>query len=116
MEVPTQCIDSVLEIRKFLTEQLSGLDSSSELAANLRAMRAACRKFLNAVGDTRGDIVRYAFHQGHWASWVFLGALGEMRGVFGIHLAKIAAQHKLDVEDDLASTFPIPDDDQIGHM
>ena len=72
-------------------------------------MRAACRKFLNKVGDEGGDIVRNAFRQGHWASWVFLGALGKMRGIFGVHLTKIAAQHKLDIEDDLASILRIGD-------
>lgn len=38
-------------------------------------------------------------------------ALGELRGVLGIHLAIIAAHYELDVEDDLASIFPIPDTD-----
>jgi len=36
----------------------------------------------------------------------FLTALGELRGVLGIHLVTIAAQYELDVEDDLASIFP----------
>ena len=27
-----------------------------------------------------------------------IGALGEMRGVFGVHLARIAAQYGLDIE------------------
>ena len=112
-EIPAHCIHSVLEIRKFLTEQLGGLDSSSDLAANLKAMRAACRKFLNTVGDESGDIVKHGFRQGHWANWVFLGALGEMRGVFGIHLAKIAVQHKLDIEDDLASILPFADEENM---
>lgn len=36
----------------------------------------------------------------------FYSALGEMRGTFGVHLAKIAAEFKLDVEDRLAEILP----------
>lgn len=110
MEVPSHCVDSIVEIRQFLTEQLSGLDPSSELGASLRAMRTSCRKFLDTIGIEYIDVIRFAFHSGHWASWVFLGALGELRGVFGIHLAKIAAQYKIDIEEDLSAILPAVDD------
>jgi hypothetical protein len=46
MEVPDHCVRSVIEIRHCLTEELGKLEGSTELAASLRAMRAACRKFL----------------------------------------------------------------------
>ena len=63
--------------------------------------------------DTVGanpDIVSYGNHQGHWASWTFNGALCELRGVFGIHLAKIAVMYGLDIEEGLATILPIRDD------
>jgi len=110
LEVPSHCVHSVLDIRRFLTAELGKLDGGSELAASLRAMRAACRKFLervNADGDEH--TVLYANHQGHWASWTFYSALGELRGAFGIHLARIAAQFELDIEDSLASILPESD-------
>jgi hypothetical protein len=50
-------------------------------------------------------VTLYANHRGHWASWTFYRALGEVRGTFGgfgVHVAKIAAEFKLDVEDRLA--------------
>lgn len=50
----------------------------------------------------------YANHHGHWASWTFYSALGEMRGTFGVHLTKIAAEFKLDIEDRLAEILPAP--------
>jgi hypothetical protein len=109
METPDHCVKSILEIRQFLTNELASLDSSSELSSSLRAMRAACRKFLNIVGDERGEVIKYGGHSGHWASWVFNGAIGELRGVFGIHIARIAAHHGLDVEDELASILPYQD-------
>ena len=53
METPDYCVKSILEIRQYLTKELASLESSTELAASLRAMRAACRKFLNTVGDEK---------------------------------------------------------------
>jgi len=75
-------------------------------------MRAACRKFLERVGVDGREVALYANHRGHWASWTFYGALGEMRGTFGVHLARIAAQFKLDIEDNLASILPAKDEDE----
>jgi hypothetical protein len=110
MEVPDYCVRSIIEIRHFLTSELSGLDSDSELSKTLRAMRAACRKFLNTVQADDHRIVTFGGHHNHWASWEFNGALGELRGVFGIHIAQLATQHGLDVEDDLAFILPTRDD------
>jgi hypothetical protein len=52
------------------------------------------------------EVAHYARHRGHWASWTFYSALGEMRGIFGVHLARLIAQVKIDVEDKLASILP----------
>jgi hypothetical protein len=106
LEVPEHCVHSVLEIRHFLSGELGKLGAGSEFASNLRAMRAACRKFLERVGTDGREVVLYANHHGHWASWTFYSALGEMRGTFGVHLAKIAAEFRLDVEDRLAAILP----------
>jgi hypothetical protein len=106
MEVASHCVDSILEIRRFLSGELGKLETKSEFAASLRAMRAAWRKFLDRVGVDGRETVLYANHHGHWASWTFYSALGEMRGTFGVHVAKIAAEFKLDVEDRLAEILP----------
>ncbi len=53
----------------------------------------------------------YGHQHNHWASWVFNDALGQMRGVFGIYIAMIAAKYGLDVEGELASILPEPDED-----
>ena len=108
IEVPSQCVSSVLEVRRYLTSEIQQLPEG-ELCGSLRAMRAACRKFLENVDDEGGIVVRYGHHHGHWASWRFGGALGELRAVFGIQIAKMAAQNGLDVEDDLARILPAGD-------
>jgi len=74
-------------------------------------MRTACRKFLNTTHDKDRNITRHGGRLGHWASWVFNGALGELRGVFGVHIARIAAPHGLDVENELASILPAQDNE-----
>ena len=112
LEVPSHCVHSILDIRRFLSAELGKLDGGSEFAASLRAMRAACRKFLERVGANGRNVALSANHQGHWASWTFYSALGEMRGTFGVHLARIAAHFKLDIEDGLASILPAADGDE----
>lgn len=61
---------------------------------------------MERVGTDGREVILYANHQGHWASWTFYSALGEMRGAFGVHLAKVAAEFKLDIEDRLAEILP----------
>lgn len=85
---------------------LQDLPEKSELAENVRAMRAACRKFLDTTGDDRSDLIVFGVSPGHWASWRFHDAIGQLRGVFGIHVAQVAAKYGLDVEDELASILP----------
>lgn len=105
VEVPEHCVQSVVEIRHILSEELGKLENETNIAKSLRAMRAACRKFLYSVGaDER--IIRFGAHPGHFASWEFIAAVGQLRGVFGIHIAQIAAQHGLGIEGELASIIP----------
>lgn len=106
MESPPYCVESVLRIRECLTQEIGKLGDKSKLAESLRGMRAACRKFLATVGGDDGRIVRHGNDHGHYASWIFNSALGELRGVFGIYIAQIAASYGLDVEDDLATIVP----------
>jgi hypothetical protein len=113
MEVASHGVQSVIEIRHRLSDELGKLDSGSELTASLLAMRAACRKFLERVGTDGRDGIH---HANGWVfySWTFGSALGELRGTFGIHVAKIAAAFKLDVEDRLASIVPANADADTG--
>ena len=110
-EVPEHCVLSVIEIRQMLTQELSNPDVPKGIQENVRAMRAACRKFLNRVDGHEREIVPSANVPGHFASWVFMDALGQLRGTFGIHLAQLAAGYGLDVEDDLAQIIPDPCED-----
>ena len=65
MEAPSHCVHSVIEIRHRLSDELGKLDGRSELAASLRAMRAACRKFLERLGMDGRDGIRHASGGGY---------------------------------------------------
>ena len=111
LEVADQCVDSVIEIRKFLTVEIGQLASDSKLGEHLRGIRAACRKFLNDVPSGPGRILRP-----HWVgpfeSDLFL-ALGALRASIGVRIAAIALMHGLDIEGELASALP---DDDAGNV
>jgi len=100
VEVPQHCVESVLRVRQFLTDQLGRGGVPEDVAESLRAMRAAARKFLDAV--ELDQLEREAGWSGQIlgsAGWRFNQALGEMRGVFGIHIGRLAVAYGLDVDE-----------------
>jgi hypothetical protein len=108
-EIPRHCIESVLQIRHFLTSKIGELPENSELDKSLRAMRAACRKFLNETQNPN-------YHFPSWVSSCAINnALGELRGVFGIYTAKIAVAYGINIEKELASILPEEDNDEDKH-
>ena len=115
VEVPHYCVESVLQIRQYLTHELQGLDRDAPLSESFRALRAACRKFLGTVGPI-DDTHRYGPIGSSYQDWVFIAALGELRGTFGTHLATLATSYGLDIEDQLAVILSAPaDGDEAGH-
>ena len=46
------------------------------------------------------------------SGWIFNSALGEFRGVIGVHLATQAVQHGLDVEGELSTILPAEDNQE----
>jgi hypothetical protein len=115
IEVEHECIHSVLEIRQVLTEAIGHLPES-KLAEHLKAIRAACRNFLDDTNPKSRRIRPY------WSSnseSAFFTALGELRATIGIHIGAIAIMYGLSVEAQLASVLPeAPDgsDDSPGQM
>jgi hypothetical protein len=109
MEIPEYCVKSVLEIRGYLNSELGKLDPRDRLAQNLSAMRAACRKFLDQTSGLESSGRTHhgpIMNLGAYGSWIFCSAIGELRGVIGLHVAQIAARNGLDVEKNLAAILP----------
>ncbi len=111
MEMPGHCVQSVIEIRHFITQKV-GTVQSAELQESLRAMRASCRKFLDMIGINE-NVKKFAHHIGQCENWEFTSAIGELRGVFGIHIARIAVMYGIDVEENLAKILPALDDKKM---
>jgi hypothetical protein len=63
------------------------------------------------VQNADREIIPFANRPGHWARWVFNDALGQLRGVFGVHVAQIAASNGLDVEEGLDRVLPESSDE-----
>jgi hypothetical protein len=40
-------------------------------------------------------------------SWHFNQALGELRGVFGVHVGELAVRYRIDVPEPLSSILPL---------
>ncbi len=104
IEMPEYVDRSIIEIRHELTEILRTLDENSEISQHIRAMRAACRKFLNQITPSQ----RHRYYR--WGDGEFFAALGELRAIFGIHIAQLCVKYGIDVEQELASILPIVDD------
>jgi hypothetical protein len=107
MEAEDQCVASVLDMRRMLTEKIGQLDHDSPLAPLLRQIRAACRRFLDdADGPGRRPHFPVPVDGDFWS------ALGELRAITGVCVATMAARYDLDVEPELAVYLPpAPSDD-----
>jgi len=104
METPHWVTESVLQIRRKLTGTLALIDQESDIAPHLRAMRAACRKFMDEVEHGRKNRRPYFGD--------IFTALGEMRAIFGVHIAQLCVKYGIDVEGDLSTIFPTEDDEK----
>src|SRR4030042_229704 len=51
IEMPEYVSRSILEIRKEITDMLQRIGENPDISPHLRAMRAACRKYLDEVRD-----------------------------------------------------------------
>jgi hypothetical protein len=110
LEVERQVTDSVGQIREACSAALSDLPEDSHAAGPVRAIRAACRRFLDE--GMRPDFPhmgrRMPMH-GHDDGPGFFTALGEFRATVGLHVAILAVEYGLDVEGGLKTILPEAD-------
>jgi hypothetical protein len=98
-EIGSFVVQSVLDTRERITRDLEALSMDSLLRETLRAMRAVCRKFLD---ENQSPSAGYG--------WPYeaqlLSTLGELRALFGIHIARIACAYDLEVDACLEGVLP----------
>jgi hypothetical protein len=98
-EIGTFIVQSVLDVRERLARDLEELSIGSALRETLRAMRAACRKFLD---ENQSPSAGYGLpYEAQLHS-----TLGELRALFGIHIARIACAYDLQVDSCLGDILP----------
>jgi hypothetical protein len=90
---------SIVDLRGQLRSDLDGLPTDSVLHEGLRAMHAACRMFLEENQSPRSGYGPPYEAQLH-------STLGELRALFGIHIARIACAYDLEVDSHLEGILP----------
>jgi hypothetical protein len=90
---------SILDMRERLGHDLEDVPADSVLGEGLRVMLAACRKFLNENQSPRSGYGSPYEAQLH-------STLGELRALFGIHVARIACAYDLEVDAHLEGLLP----------
>ncbi len=104
-EFACSCVKSVLEIKDFLTNQISDIKENSELETYVLGMRTACNAFLSKCHLERENKCEYC-HVGTIENMMFTVALGQLRTSFGVMIGQIAKTFGADVEDSLAQIIP----------
>jgi hypothetical protein len=93
-EIEHEVAQSVLDMRREFTAALKRLPEKSEAVMSLRAMRAACREYLDNTRRNPG---------GHFS---FLTELGRLRAIIGVHVAYLAVKYGVDIDTDLSHVIP----------
>lgn len=108
LEMPQHCVESINQIRSFLTEQLYDIKRDTELSLIIRAMRNACRRFLDSTANqSYYNKHSYIDLGGMFGQMHFYSGIGEFRGNMGPLIAKVLIMHGLDCESDLNKILPV---------
>lgn len=110
MEVGLYVLRSVEEIRTRLTKDLEQLARTSTLGESIAAMRASCRKFMTQTQDD--PMARRHWHM----EGMIWQALGELRAIFGLHIARIACAYDLEIEEQLIPILPAEFEDETPNQ
>jgi Family of unknown function (DUF6650) len=112
LEDEMECVQSAVEIRNRLTDLIPAAKQGGGVENSIRAMRAACLKFVEAAGP--GGRNFRGRHGG--GAGPFGQALGELRSLMGVQLALLTARYDLEIEEELASIFPPADRDDLSWL
>ena len=114
MELPNNCMDSIVQIRQFLTIKISELNATSKLGEILRGMRGSCRRFLDDTqkGWYFNKKVGKIDNLRNGGEIKFYSDMGIFRGEMGIFIVQILIMYGVDCESELLEIVPLtlPDD------
>jgi hypothetical protein len=95
-EIDQEVVESILAIRNELTAALKRLPEKSEAVSSLKAMRAACRDYLDNTKK----------HGRFGGEFSFVSQLGGLRAIFGVHVAYLAVKYGIDLDGELVRIIP----------
>lgn len=95
-ELDDEVSQSVFAIRSECTAALKRLPEASEATSCLKAMRAACREYL--------DNSRAKSFSGPFS---FMTELGKLRAMIGVQVAHLAVKYGIDIDGELALVIPV---------
>jgi hypothetical protein len=98
-EIGSFVVQSILDTRERLIRDIEALFTETLLSKILRAMQAACRKFLN---ENQSPSAGYGWP---YEAQLYC-TLGELRALLGIHIARIACAYDLEVDACLGDILP----------
>jgi len=98
-EIGSFIVQSIMDTNEQLTRDIEALSMDSLLRKILRAMQAACRKFLD---ENQSPSAGYG---GPYQAQLYC-TLGELRALFGIHITRIAFAYDLEVDVCLGDILP----------
>jgi len=78
MEIPNQCIESVLEIRKLLVQVTSGFEPSGKLWQQIESMIYSCNRYLDDLNKLNLPHIIYK-NNDQWADLNFDSAMKNFR-------------------------------------
>jgi hypothetical protein len=99
MAIGSFVTQSIVDLRGRLRSEIENLRTNSVLQEGLHVMHAACRRFLEENQSPRSGYGPPYEAQLH-------STLGELRALFGIHIARIACAYDLEVDAHLAGILP----------
>ncbi len=93
-------VDSVLELRKQLSESLAddSMSDASVLEFSIVSMRAACRAFLSKISQGQDRPMEIGLGA--------ILALGELRAQLGAAILQISVAYQIDLPDELEGILP----------
>lgn len=109
----THCIQSVLNIREYLSKEIEQLSLGSPIIPILKFLRGSCRKFIINIEPVQKELNNLPEEVPHQAKFVFSTSLGELRANFGIVIALLCAKYELDINENLAVIIPLNDCEDV---
>ncbi|MBN1796564.1 MAG: hypothetical protein JW804_07820 [Sedimentisphaerales bacterium] len=96
-EIDQDVAESVISIRSELTAALKRIPENSEAVAAFKAMRAACREYLDNT---------QRHHGGYGGPFSFMTQLGRLRAIIGVHISYLAVKYGIDIDGELVRVIP----------